>query len=120
MPRQTTPKPPATPDPLADLREDDAPGLPGGSVIPGNSEPELEADAAPIVADIRPMVTEDTWETMVTEMVVAWHQDLTSQGFLHGGGQCGCRYIASHALRVAVPVITEADLEERDLDPADD
>lgn len=114
MARQNAPKPPPAPaaDPLADLREsdDDAPTiLPGGREVP----------AEPVAVELRPMVSEELHQELVAEMVAAWHQDPTSQGFLHGGGSvCGCHYIARHALRVAVPVMTEADQEERELEPS--
>ena len=97
-----------SPDPLADLREEDAPGL---ATVPENSpEPETEP-----IADIRPMVTEEVQEQMVSEAVAAWHLDPSAMGFLHGGGSmCGCRYIARVALRAAVPVLAEEDPEPTD------
>lgn len=98
-------------DPLADLREPDDAGPPEGPSV------QVDSDLEPAV-DIRPMVTQETQESMVSEAVAAWHADPTSQGFLHGGGQCGCRYLARQALQAAVPVMTEEDLEEKDLEPA--
>lgn len=138
MGRPTPPKPVAPPeDPLADLREpDDAPtDLPAQHDPIGRQAPDCPEcpDAEPgmgcaacgkpvevlAVTDIRPMVTQGIHDEMVAEAVAAFHADPTSQGFLHGGGQCGCRYIARIALQAAVPVVTEADLEERELEPAD-
>lgn len=114
MGRPQPTKPPTIqppPDPLADLRADDAP------------PPEVQQGEAPgeetEAVEIRPMVSQGTWDEMVAEAVAAWHMDPTSQGFLHGGGQCGCFYIARQALRVAVPVMTEEDQEERELEPSD-
>lgn len=118
-PRQQTPAPAAPEDPLADLREPDAPGLPEGPSVQGNP-PEEEPQDQPEDGEVRPMVTQEVWDEMVTEAVVAFHQDPTSQGFLHGGGQCGCRYIARVALQAAVPVVTEEDLEDKELEPASD
>lgn len=112
-----TPKPAApAADPLADLREpDDAP-----TDLPAQADPAApgEAELEPAV-QVRPMVTQGIHDEMVAEAVAAFHRDPTSQGFLHGGGQCGCRYIARIALQAAVPIVTEADLEERELEAAD-
>lgn len=102
-------------DPLADLREDDSPGPPEGPSVQENT-PE---GAEPVVAEVRPMVTAELHEVMVSEAVAAFHLDPTAQGFLHGGGVCGCRYIARQALAAAVPVMTPEDLEEKELEPAD-
>lgn len=33
--------------------------------------------------------------TSVDEAVARWHADTVALGFLHKGGRCGCRYIAS-------------------------
>lgn len=119
------PQPSTTPpDPLADLREPDAPGLPGGPAVPVNSEPgqagpEQKAPEEPVV-ELRPMVSGETHEELVAATVAAWHLDPTSLGFLHGGGSmCGCWYIARLGLRAAVPIMTEEDLEERELEPSD-
>lgn len=94
-------------DPLADLREDD--------LTP--REPETEPEDGAPVGEVRPMVTQETHDAMVDEAVVAWHADTTAQGFLHKGTRCGCRYLAKIALRSVVPVMTEDDLAERDLEP---
>ncbi len=103
------PTPP--PDPLADLRSDPTPGS-----TPDQVDPAPEPDPAPEGVSIRPMVDQETHDEMVSEVVAAWHADPTSQGFLHGGGQCGCRYMARRAMETAVPVVTEEDLEERELE----
>lgn len=111
---------PASPpeDPLADLRQPDAPALPE-TPVQGNQE-DLEPEP-PEVTDLRPMVTQEVWDEMVAEVVAAWHADPTSQGFLHGGGAvCGCRYMARVALQAAVPVVTEEDLEPKELEPSSD
>lgn len=139
------PTPPPTPDPLADLREPSGPVLPvlgpkpgeppvlgpqTGGPVPGAHDPigsrctltdcQETHDPEPVI-QVRPMVDQETHDEMVAEMVAAWHHDPTSQGFLHGGGSvCGCFYIARHALQAAVPVMTEADQEERELEPASD
>lgn len=106
---QAADRPPAPEtDPLADLREP-AEGTP----VQANDDPEPEGEEA----DIRPMVTEETFNSMVSEAVAALHADLTCQGFLHGGAACGCRFIAKVALAAAVPVVSAQDLEDRELDP---
>jgi len=105
------------PDPLADLREPDAPGLPEGPSVPGNDpEPEvLEEDV-----ELRPMVSQEVHDQMVAEVIAAWHADPTSQGFLHGGAVCGCRYMARVALSTAVPILTPEDQEAQELEPSSD
>jgi len=117
------PTPAAPPeDPLADLRQDDdGPGLilPGGGQVGGDGILPLEEPEEPEAGEVRPMVSQEVLDEMVTEAVVAFHRDPTSQGFLHGGGQCGCRYLARVALSAAVPVVTEADVAEQELEPAD-
>lgn len=117
------PQPPKTaPDPLADLREPDAPVLPGGPAVPaeppGQAGPEQKAPEP--VVELRPVVSAETHEELVAATVAAWHLDPTSLGFLHGGGSmCGCWYIARLGLRAAVPIVTEEDLEEQELEPSD-
>ena len=117
--QQQNPAPTPPPeDPLADLRQDDdTPPAPPEEETPPVQE---NGEDQPEDGEVRPMVTQEVWDEMVTEAVVAFHQDPTSQGFLHGGGQCGCRYIARVALQAAVPVVTEEDLEEKELEPASD
>lgn len=105
MGRTTTPKTEPTSnmlDPLADLREPDEPGL----IPTAPADPDVAEEP---VFEVRPMVTKATQEDMVAEAVAAFHRDPTTQGFLHGGGQCGCRYVARVALQAAVPVMTEED-----------
>lgn len=112
--QQKTPQAPAEPDPLADLREDDdQPPAPPEETPAGDDQPEA--------VEMRPMVTQGLHDEMVAEMVAAWHHDPTSLGFLHGGGSvCGCAYIARHALKAAVPVVTLDDLEEKELEGGED
>lgn len=104
-----TPPPAPEPDPLADLRGDDdladLPALPGATDLPDDGT-ELEG------VELRPMVSPDLRDEMVAGVIAAWHADPTSQGFLHGGGQCGCRYIARHALQACVPVAILDETEE--------
>lgn len=51
----------------------------------------------------QPLATDDDVDAQVAEMIAAWHADTVSLGFLHGGGRCGCRYLARTALRVTKP-----------------
>lgn len=108
-PRKAAQAPSTAPvDPLADLRDaDDAPNVPR----------EGQADETEAAVEVRPMVTAATQEDLVAEVVVAWHNDTVATGFLHKGG-CGCRYLARLALRHAVPVMTDEDMAERDLEPS--
>lgn len=80
-------------DPLADLRA-----------------PEVEAPPA-IVVEIAPTVlySEADRDHAVAVIIAAWHADTTTQGFLHGGGQCGCRYIAGVATRAIMPLAPASD-----------
>lgn len=126
MAGKSTPRvPPQKPqaDPLADLRGGtEGPDLAPLPTLPpsadGTDLPDDGSEAEGI--DVRPMVSPDLWDEMVAEVVAAWHADPTSQGFLHGGGQCGCLYIARAGLRAAVPVsVLVLDTEVIDLEPAD-
>jgi hypothetical protein len=110
MSKPAKPTPPPVEDPLADLRESE-------DIITEPETVHLNGDPEP-VGFLRPMVDKATQDEMVAEAVAAFHADPTTMGFLHGGGQCGCRYVARVALQAAVPVMTEADLEERDLEPS--
>lgn len=103
---------PTQDDPLADLRDDPTPGdlLENPDADPENPES----------VEVRPLVTQGIQDEMVTEVMTVWHADTVSLGFLHKGGACGCRYLAKVALRQVVPVLTEADLEPRDLDAPED
>jgi hypothetical protein len=108
---QQAPAPEPAPDPLADLRDDGPEGLP--PIAPEDDGTDLPEDGTEAEGvELRPMVSPDLWAEMVAEMVAAWHHDPTSQGFLHGGGQCGCFYIARHALAAAVPVAILDETEE--------
>jgi hypothetical protein len=108
-PKTPAPAPESPADVLADLREDSEP-IPPIASEDGTPLPEDGTKAEGV--ELRPMVSPGLWDEMVAEAVAAWHQDPTSQGFLHGGGQCGCFYIARHALRAAVPVATLGETEE--------
>lgn len=122
MASRTKPAQQAAPvDPLADLREPDAPGLPGVPPVPENDPPEAMAETIETEdLQTRLMVTAEVQEEMVAEVVAAWHQDPTAQGFLHGGGSmCGCRYIARLAIRAAVPVTPEVLTEEEPEEPGE-
>lgn len=112
---KATPKAEPTPDPLADLREDD--DTPGPEAVETTGTATIDVD--PAVLTVRPMVDQATQDEMVAEAVAAFHADPTSQGFLHGGGQCGCRYIARQAIQAAVPVMTEEDQAEKELTPSE-
>lgn len=75
MPRN--PAPPA--DPLADLREPD-----------------------PVVIQVPIAVQVDGTSTLDQRraaMITAWHADPVAQSFGHGGGTCGCLYLANAALK---------------------
>lgn len=103
-------------DPLADLREPDHPADLTAPPVQVNAEGQEEEEA---VVEVRPMVSQETRDQMVAEVVAAWHADPSSLGFLHGGGSmCGCRYMARVALQAAVPVMTEEDVEEKELEPS--
>lgn len=52
----------------------------------------------------QPLATEADQEDQVAVMIAAWHNDTPALGFLHGGGTCGCRYLARTALQIASPV----------------
>lgn len=102
--------PPAPPeDPLADLRDpEDVPPVP----VQGD---EVDVTELAVMAEHGPaqlLVTQERHDEMVSEAVAAWHQDPTSQGFLHGGGQCGCRYIARLGLSTALPIQPAEEPEE--------
>lgn len=99
---------PGTVDPLADLRQDPAPGvslaLPEPLVLP--VEPEV-----PEVAQAEPL--DALWHQVATGRVMArWHDDETARSLLHGGGTCGCRYLVSLALTEAVGEPVELELVE--------
>lgn len=85
---------PSTPaDPLASLRE--AWGQDTGAVV----------TATPVRAvSVGLLETQEEQDALRSEIIVAWHADTVAMGFLHTGGQCGCRYLAGLALRTAAPV----------------
>ncbi len=102
-----TPPPPAA-DPLADLREPDAAGLPGaapaapvvGAAAVVLADPEADLEVGRMVM----VVSSERLAEMVSEGVAAFHADPTAHGFTHSGGACGCRYLVDLVLRSAVPV----------------
>lgn len=91
-------RPRTEPDPLADLRQEDAPtGLPGQAPTAPPEQPaappvEPDADAAEPVHDT-------AWhQEAATAIVERWHGDMVTRAQMHGGGTCGCRYAANLAL----------------------
>lgn len=117
-------------DPLADLRDaatlegpqigQDAPqDMPGPETEQTPEAPVLaDADGQPYPDDVQaaflealnalavpaaPLVTEQDQDAEVALMVAAWHDNTPALGFLHGGGNCGCRYLARTALRITTP-----------------
>lgn len=106
MPRPLTP--PA--DPLADLREPETAALPTAAV-PVNDPPADE----PAVLEAQPL--DLLWHNdAATKIVTRWHADLDLRAMLHGGGACGCRYLATVALLEAVGAPTETITPEGDPD----
>ena len=84
---------PVTIDPLADLRDAWGP----------SDSPVLAPEPAK-VERVALLETQEEQDALRSEIIVAWHADSTAQGFLHSGGHCGCRYIASLAVGIAAPV----------------
>lgn len=111
---QQAPAPEPPPDPLADLRDsDDTPDQTLPPIAPQGDGTDLPEDGTEAEGvELRPIVSAELHSEMVAEVVAAWHHDPTSQGFLHGGGQCGCFYIARHGLQAAVPVAVLDETEE--------
>lgn len=101
-------------DPLADLREPDE--TPGAEALSADGTEDAPEDAV----EVRPLVSQDLWDDLARESVVALHADTVALGFLHAGGACGCHYIAKTVLRHAVPVQRPEDLEPQDLDAPED
>lgn len=89
-PRAAKAAPAATvPDPLADLREAEAPAGP----------PAPEAASAPPAAPIVAQALE-VHPDATTALVAAWHRDRVTAGSLHGGGVCICAHMARLAIAV--------------------
>lgn len=86
-------------DPLADLREEIDTPLIETVVLPA------EVLAAPALATVADQATARAILT------AAWHGDLTSQGFLHHGGQCGCHYLARISVEALLPLAPDGDLD---------
>lgn len=80
---------PAPVDPLADLRAPD-------------TDPGLTAEPTPEVVKVRPTAGADFHAEARAEVVAAFHADTVATGMLHKGGTCGCRYLATLALRTAL------------------
>lgn len=105
--RPTKPSP-APSDALADLRADftgtdDAPERgPEPLDDPGPSERTAAAQGTPLASP-------DDRDAQRALVITAWHADTTTVGFLHGGGMCGCRYIANAALDAVLPVHLNAE-----------
>lgn len=93
-------------DALADLRAQF-----GGDDGPERG-PEPLGEAGPPESPAKPgwvgegpsMVAEDTRDEDRAVVIAAWHADTVVTGFMHRGGQCGCRYIANLALDQVRPV----------------
>ena len=105
---QSTGKPQrAAEDPLADVRAafggDDA-----EPVTATEPDPETEAEHS------APLATVQDRADAVAVMIAAWHADTVATGFLHRGGRCGCRYIATRALDAMAPI--QADDDDADQD----
>jgi hypothetical protein len=122
MPR--TPAVPAA-DPLADLRDvSSLAAVEGPSAapapLPGPAASTETQDEPAAPGEAQGLVTDALWhQAAVALMVATWHRDRTAQSLGHGGGTCGCVYLARMAL-VAVhgqPVVAlnpepEADGDE--------
>lgn len=95
-------------DPLADLREptDERGQATGGLATLTQAE---QAEPA------RVLLTQDAWDAARAEVIAGWHADTVALGFLHKGGNCGCRYLAGIALSAAMP----AGPDDTDLEPAE-
>jgi hypothetical protein len=103
------PPPSVSVDPLADLREpddldryadDDAPEEPKGLELTLGEGGQV-------------LVTQEAWDEARAVVIAGWHADSVSLGFLHKGGNCGCRYLAGVALTAVLPVAPVVD----ELDP---
>lgn len=93
------------PDPLAEFRQDDAPaGIPTAAPEPEPTpEPVLEA----ITGDVEAL--DLLWhQDAAARIVKRWHDDRDTAAQMHGGGTCGCRYLASIALVEALGQPAEA------------
>lgn len=106
----TAPKPH---DPLADLREP----APAVGTLPVVAEPDPAEPEQEQAAETTPGRYDTLWHDDATARVVErWHGDQTAVAHLHGGGNCGCRYIASMALLEAVGIDLRAEVIDDDGD----
>lgn len=80
------------PDPLADLRADVRADVPASAPTAPVSLLKAEPRRAPAPED------EHTGEAALARIVGSWHANVTTASFAHGGGTCGCRYLAQTAL----------------------
>jgi hypothetical protein len=99
----TRPAPTTMADPLADLRPSDD--------SPAGQTPQTE-DAA--VQAIRPTAPQSFHDEARAEIVAAFHGDTVATGMLHKGGTCGCRYLATLALRTAPGAPQEPEVEQEE------
>lgn len=102
MPRAATAVRPQA-DPLADLRPSEDSTSPG---LTEQDEQEIQA--------LRPTAPQSFHDEARAEIVAAFHGDTVATGMLHKGGTCGCRYLATLALRTALGAPQEADVELED------
>jgi len=93
------------PDPLAEFRQDEpAAGITTAAPVPANDEPEPVDVLAGVPLDL-------LWhQDAASRIVRRWHDDRDTLAQMHGGGSCGCRYLATVALLEALgqPVEAEA------------
>jgi hypothetical protein len=59
--------------------------------------------AAPLPVGAMPLVTSQDQDEARDRMIAVWHTDTVCQNFVHKGGVCGCRYLATQALAVVMP-----------------
>lgn len=105
-PRTRTTTAPA-PDPLADLRAPE-------------TDPGLTTEPTPEVTMLRPTAGAEFHAEARAEIVAAFHGDTVATGMLHKGGTCGCRYLATLALRTALGAPQEPDEAEGEGSDAED
>lgn len=99
---------PGVVDPLADLRQDDT--ATGITTAPPEPDPADDEPQAAIVDGV--LALDALWHQDAASRIVArWHADSTARTQMHGGGTCGCRYLAAQALLEAVGLPVEAEPE---------
>lgn len=105
-------KPTAPADPLADLRQSET--APAGVTLSGTPDPEPEAEPT---VQLNDGPHDQLWHDMaVATQVRAWHDDETTASYLHHGGTCGCRYVATVGIKAVhgEPVEPELDDEQQE------